>query len=107
MLFKIGKCKVLHLGKRNLRAKYEIGGQELEEVNEERDLGVMMQDNLKVGSQVSNAVKKANRVLGMIGRTFVHKDKDIIVRLYKPLVRPHLEYAIRRGHHISRRIRSR
>jgi ribonuclease P/MRP protein subunit RPP40 len=38
--------------------------------------------------------KKANRVLGMIKRTFTNKSKYIMLRLYKSLVRPHLEYCV-------------
>ena len=52
-----------------------------------------MQNNLKVDSQVCKSVKQAYRVLGMINGTFVNKRRDIMIRLYKSLVRPHLEYA--------------
>ena len=34
----------------------------------------------------------ANKVLGVINRTYSCKSKDNILRLYKSLVRPHLEY---------------
>ena len=34
----------------------------------------------------------ANKVLGIINRTYSCKSKDNILRLYKSLVRPHLEY---------------
>jgi len=66
----------------------------LEEVHDEKDLGVIVQENLKVDRQVTSAVKKANRVLGMINKTFVNKNQEIMVKLYKSLVRPHLEYGI-------------
>ena len=39
-------------------------------------------------------MKTANRVLGMINRHFQNKSKDIILPLYKSLVRPHLEYCV-------------
>ena len=94
MLFNIVKCKVLHIGRNNKRAKYYLGGEQLEEVHDEKDLGVIVQENLKVERQVTSAVKKANRVLGMINRTFVNKNQEIMVKLYKSLVRPHLEYGI-------------
>ena len=40
-----------------------------------------------------NAVKKANRVLGCLARTFRHLIKDTFLLLYKATVRPHLKYA--------------
>ena len=36
--------------------------------------------------------KKANQVLGLIYRTFSNKNKNIIIKLYKSLVRTHLDY---------------
>jgi len=36
-------------------------------------------------------VKKANKILGMIKRNFVARSKDIILPLFKSLIRPHLE----------------
>ena len=38
-------------------------------------------------------VKKANRNLGIINRTFSYLDKTVFLNLYKSIVRPHLEYA--------------
>jgi len=40
------------------------------------------------------AVKKANIVLGMIKRNISFKSKDVIIRLYKALVRPKLEFCV-------------
>ena len=33
-------------------------------------------------------------MLGMIQRTITYKNKRILLRMYKSLVRPHLEYAV-------------
>ena len=38
-----------------------------------------------------------NKILGMIRRSFVYKTKEVIVQLYKSLVRPHLEYCVQAG----------
>ena len=54
----------------------------------------MIQCDLKVGVQCAEAAKKANRILGCIYRSIEFKNKDIILRLHKALVRPHLEYAV-------------
>ena len=69
-------------------------GKELVEVTEECDLGVIVQDDLKVSKQCTKAVNTANRILGLINRTLEFKSKDTVLQLYKSLVRPHLEYCI-------------
>ena len=70
MLFNVEKCKVMHIGLRNQNTKYQMGGKELSEVTEERDLGVIVSKDLKVGKQCAKAANKGNQILGMIFRTF-------------------------------------
>jgi hypothetical protein len=92
--FNIDKCKVMHMGPRNGCAKYDMNGKVLVEVSEEKDLGVVVSNDMKVAKQCAEAAKTGNKVLGMISRTFSCKSKNIIKRLYKSLVRPHLDYCI-------------
>lgn len=94
MSFNVSKCKVMHLGRQNPRLPYTLNGTGLSITHEERDLGVLIQDDLKVNLQCSEAVKKANKILGCIYRSIDVKSSDVILRLYKSLVRPHLEYCI-------------
>lgn len=86
------KSKVMHLGKKNKQAKYELQGKEMQVVVTEKDLGVMCKNDFKVDDQCAEASKKANRILGMIKRTITSRNKKIIIQLYKSLVRPHLDY---------------
>jgi len=65
----------------------------LEVISEEKDLGVWMDNRLKFSTHIGHAVAKGNQVLGLIKRSFVHRDSEIIKRLFTALVRPHLEYA--------------
>ena len=58
------------------------------------DLGVIISTDLKPSKQCIYAAKKANMTLGMIKRHIVSRDKNTILRLYKGLVRPKLEYCI-------------
>jgi hypothetical protein len=51
MQFNVGKCKVMHFGHRNLRHKYKMNGQELQETEEEVDIGVMVTKDLKPVSE--------------------------------------------------------
>jgi len=94
MLFNVDKCKIVHFGYNNNMANYKLNDKNLDVDKEERDLGVVIQNDLKCRLQCIKVVNTANKVLGMIKRAFVYKDSEIVVRLYKSLVRPHLEYCV-------------
>ena len=94
MLFNVEKCKIMHLGYGNQRAAYTMEAVKLQEICEELDLGVIVQEDLKWAKQCAKVVGTANRMLGMIKRTFGNFSRDIIVKLYKSLIRPRLEYAV-------------
>ena len=53
-----------------------------------------MNANMNISEQCRIAASKGNQVLGMIRRNITYKDNSLIVPLYKPIVRPHLEYRI-------------
>ena len=69
-----------------------MGGNILEQVEEEKDLGVLIDAELKFHKQNAAAVKTANSVLGLIKKSFINLDQELLPILYKSLVRPHLEY---------------
>jgi hypothetical protein len=94
MLFNSDKCKVMHMGVRNTRVEYYMNGIKLEDIEEERDLHIIVQNNLKCDKQCAKVVKQANRTLGMIKRSFRNLNQQIVLLLYKSLVRPHLEYCV-------------
>ena len=94
MLFNITKCKVMHFGNKNPHFQYVMNGVLLQEVEEEKDLGVIVHNSLKPTSQVASAVMKANQVLGQLCRAVTYRDKHTFVKLYMRYVRPHLEYCI-------------
>ena len=48
----------------------------------------------KAARQYHLAYTKANRVLGLIARTISYKSYDVLLKLYKTLLRPHLEYCV-------------
>ena len=98
MNFHPDKCHVLHLGQSNPQNIYHMNNASgnihmLDVVTFEKDLGVTIDHQLNFSDHIENAVKKANRVLGCLARTFRHLNKDTFLLLYKAMVRPHLEYA--------------
>ena len=71
MQFNTNKFKVMHVGHRNERAIYNTGNHRLEEVEveEEKDLGVLIHRTLSVSNNCAVAVKKANQMARHIYRT--------------------------------------
>ncbi len=80
-----------------------MDGATLESVTEEKDLGVLINEELKFPKYVSAARSKANQILGIVKRTFDTLDKELLPIIYKHQVRPHLEYgnAIRHPRYIA------
>ena len=64
----------------------------LEKTISEKDLGIYNDNKLRLSDHVDAAVNKANRLVGLIRRSYEHLDRDSLVQLYKALVRPHFEY---------------
>ena len=92
MQFNSDKCKTLHLGKKNPQYSYSMGSTILQKAKTEKDLGVVVDTDLSFESHMNETVKKANKIAGLILRTINFNNKDILVPLFKTLVRPILEY---------------
>ena len=72
-----------------------MNGEDLEETEGEKDLGVIIHCSLSPSRDVAECVKKANRVMGIIYRSFTYKGRDIMLSLYKSLIRPLIEYCVK------------
>jgi len=84
----------MHVGRTNPRFTYTMEGQTLDTVDSEKDLGITISYDLKSSNHCIQACSKASKMLGMIKKTISYKTPEIMVRLYKALVRPHLEYCV-------------
>ena len=67
MKFNADKCKVIHFGGGST-SNYVMDTKTLENINEEKDLGVLIHKTLKPENQCQASAGKANRVLGMLKR---------------------------------------
>ena len=74
--------------------EYKMGDAVLGRTTQEKDLGVTFSADMKVSEQFGIAASKGNQSLRLIRRTITYKVKQLIVPLYKAIVRPHLEYCI-------------
>jgi len=72
---------------------YMLDGEKLNVVSHQKDLGIVVDHRLKFHQHTASVASKANRVLGIICKSFECLDVDSLPRLYKALVRPIIEYA--------------
>jgi hypothetical protein len=87
------KCKVIKLGTTKQEYIYSLGGINLQSVDQEKDIQVTVDKDLRFNVHMQEKINKANTVMGVIRRTFSYLTTDMFNKLYKALVRPHLEYA--------------
>ena len=105
--FNVDKCKCMRIGKENNAHTYHMNQQPLHNVKEEKDLGVIIDNRIKFHTHTSSAIKKANKILGLIKHTFKALDETTLSLLYTSIVRPHLEYGnIIWGPHFKEDIKS-
>ena len=77
MEFNESKCKVLHIGKNNPRYGNQMNGVNLEVSDKKKDVGVMIQEDLKPSKQSATAAAKANSILGQMARSFSYRNKTV------------------------------
>ena len=93
------KCNLMHVGKTiqqeyayNLKIDniaHELGG-----IEEQKDIGVIIDSNLEFEKHINQKINKANSIMAVIRRSFTTLNQHNFVPLYKALVRSHLDYAI-------------
>jgi ribonucleases P/MRP protein subunit RPP40 len=93
MQFNVEKCHVMHVGRGNPNHEYNMNGTKLATTQEERDVGVIIRENLKPAAQCKKVAQTASSVFGQIHRSFHYRDRHTYVRIYNQYVRPHLEFA--------------
>ena len=106
--FNASKCNVLHTGKSNTVNDYFMGDKKtkINSVEHEKDIGVTFDKKLNFDVHINTAVNKANQLIGLIKRSFQYLDRDMFIKLYKAIIRPHLEYANVIWHPIYKRQQS-
>ena len=84
----------MHIGRSHPRNIYLMDNPTIEVTEQEKDLAVLINSNLKFRDQVASAVKKANKILDPVKQSLKYIDKEVIVLLYNSIIRNHLEYAL-------------
>ena len=84
----------MHLGQGNPRYQYRLEDKGTKSISEEKDLRVLVDEQLDMSRKCGLAAQKDNRILGCIKRSTASRSREVILPLYSALVRPHLEYCI-------------
>ena len=69
----------------NMDEEYKMGDALLGRTTQEKDLGVTFSADMKVSGQCGIAASKGNQIIGLIKRTIMYKEKQLIVPLYKAI----------------------
>ena len=93
MEFNTAKCKIMHVGHNNPCYQYTMSGAVLQEVEEEKDVGVTVHRSLKPARHCQKAAGMATGVLKQLAKNFHYRDRYTFRKLYIQYVRPHLEFA--------------
>ena len=85
--FNAPKCVVLRI-RQSIQCTYTLNGIVLEAVANQKDLGVIVSDDLTPGAHISHITKKCNQRIGLIKRCFTNLSADKVKILYQSLIRP-------------------
>lgn len=72
----------MHIGRNNQQVDYQLNGKTLQKTTQEKNLGVIVLNNLKSSEHVAKVAAKDNSHLGIIKRNFSVLTKEILVPLY-------------------------
>ena len=84
----------MHVGRENPQYNYTMDGEPISKVEVEKDIRVVITNNLKPTNHCIKAAQTGRQVLFQLIKTFYFRDRYIFKRLYIQYVRPHLEFVV-------------
>ena len=95
MEFNAKKCHVMEMGKSCRRPtwRYKMGEVEIKRSEDEKDLGVIIQENLQPEKHINGIFESTRRTLMNIRVAFKYMDMGMMKKIMTAMIRPKLEYA--------------
>ena len=93
--FNTKKCHLMRMGRSKNRPieEYKLGNEQISAVNNERDLGVLIEDSLLPEKHINRIFGETYGLLQNIRYAFHYMDIDMMHKIITSLIRPRLEYA--------------
>jgi len=94
MKFNNSKCSILHLGRGNPDYAYRLVNEMLESSPDEKDLRILVNNNLNMNQQRDLVAGKADSAAGCIKHTIASWLREAIVLVYIAPVQPHFKFRV-------------
>ena len=90
------KYKVLEVMNKGRKVSntYILNKMVLPITNCEKDLGINVVSELKWNYHIEQNISKAEKCIGWVTRSVISREADVMINIYKSLVRPNLEYCV-------------
>ena len=85
------KCSIMRIGNSKVENFQYVMDEDLKSIKEEKDLRVIIDNELKITAHLAEKINKANKMVGLI-RSFLTLVEVMFRALFVALVRAHLEY---------------
>ena len=84
----------MHLGPVHHYGPYYLDGTVIgsDNIDSYKDLGIILDHQFKFQLHTTEVAVKANRLLGLLKKSFDYLDSDMLTKLFTAFVRPTLEY---------------
>ena len=90
------KCNVLQVkqNRRQIFNQYLLDNAILPVIECERDLDVNNVNDLSWDYHISESINKAKKCIDRVSRSVISRDPNVMLNIYKTLIRPHLENCV-------------